>query len=112
MLKIKIVMNTAMEEIYSKKCCGYHDLNLEIQIWNEGPGTLSVPSYLDLEGDEGVERVDNLMPHGTHKLQPGRQMSFYCYMDEVRLSRFDKLVMYDEAGNAYRIEIGAVESSP
>jgi len=98
-------MNTAMEEIYSRKCCAYHDLNLEIQVKNTGSEPLSVSSHCDFEGNGKTERVENLMPHGVHILEPAGQMSFYCYMDEFRFEQFNKLVMYDEAGNTYQIEI-------
>jgi len=105
MLKITIVLNTAMEEIFSKKCCGYHDMNLEIQLRNEGDSTLSIPSYCDLVNDSETERIDYLFPHGKHILEPGRQMSFYCYIDENRLLEFENLVVHDDSGSTHRAKI-------
>ena len=105
MLKVVVIMNTAMEEIFSKKCCAYHDMNLEIQVRNEGSSPVKVPSYCDFEGRGEIERIEYLMPHGVHLLQPGEAMSFYCSFDEHRWESVRKVVFYDNDGNPYGVEI-------
>ena len=98
-------MDTAVEEIFSKKCCGFHDMNFEIQLKNTGKSSVSVHSYMDLEGKNKTFRIDYLFPTGVHVIKPGDQMSFYCYMDEYFLAGFDKLVVHECDGHKFEVEI-------
>ena len=66
MLEIRLIMNSAVEDILSfKTCCGLKmfDQNLEIHLINRGPSPVVVPSCFDLETPEGVRRIDT--PHAA-----------------------------------------------
>lgn len=100
-------MNTALEEIMSFKCCAARafDQNLEIQIKNNGSAPVLVPSYFDLLEDSGPSRVETLMPHGTHSINPGEVIALYCCMDEDRWYAARGIVLYDTQGNEYPVDI-------
>ncbi len=108
MLEIRAIMNSSAEEILAfKTCCSLHvwDQNLEIQVRNSGSIPVTVPSCFDLEGDDGRKRFDTLMPNGEQKIEPGRFISFYCFMDEQVWSRAKRLVFFDTEGNTYPLEV-------
>lgn len=101
-------MNSSVEEILAfKTCCGLKawDQNLEIQMKNNGDRPVIVPSYFDLEGDDGVKRIDTLMPNGEQRIEPGRFMSFYCFMDEQVWNQAKRLIFFDTEGNRYPVDI-------
>ena len=106
MLEIRFIMNSAVEDIFAfKTCCGLKlfDQNLEIHLTNRGVTPVVVPSRFDLETPEGVRRVDNLMPPGDLRIEPGEIKAFYCSMDETLWNRAGKAVFYDREGNRYPV---------
>lgn len=108
MLKIRAIMDSPVEDIFAfKTCCGVRafDQNLEIHVTNQSDRLVEVPSYFDLKGDMGSQRVDTLMPHGEHRIAPGETIGFYCIMDEVQWKAARQLVFYDTEGNSYAVGI-------
>jgi hypothetical protein len=108
MLEIRALMNSPVEEIFAfKTCCGVRafDQNLEIHVTNRSDRMVEVPSYFDLTGDSGSERVDTLMPHGKQRIMPGETVGFYCLMDESRWKAARQMVFYDTEGNSYTADI-------
>lgn len=108
LLKIHCIMNSAVEDILAfKTCCGLKmfDQNLEIHLTNQGDDPLTVPSYCDLETDEGIKRIATLTPAGEHLLQPGDLMAFYCCLDETLWEKARQMTFYDKEGNGYSIPI-------
>ena len=109
MLEIRPIMNSSSEDILSfKTCCSIRawDQNLEIHLKNVGNKPVIVPSYFDLESDEGVRRIDTLMPNGNHLISPGQFIAFYCFMDEDAWKKARRMVFYDNNGERYTVEIG------
>ncbi|MBW2097002.1 MAG: hypothetical protein JRI80_19265 [Deltaproteobacteria bacterium] len=99
-------MNSSAEDVLAfKTCCSLRawDQNLEIQVKNNGDRPVIVPSYFDLEGDDGVKRFDTLMPNGEQRIEPGRFMSFYCFMDEQVWNKANRLIFFDIEGNTYPV---------
>jgi len=108
MLELRVIMNTACEEVFGfKTCCGLkaNDLNLEVQVVNRGDRPVVVPSCFDLETTDGVRRYDNLMPAGRHEIAPGEIKAFYCYMDPFVWVNARRLVMVDGDGQAHAAAI-------
>ena len=102
LLKIHCIMNSAVEDILAfKTCCGLKmfDQNLEIHLTNQGDDPLTVPSYCDLETEEGTKRIATLTPAGEHLLQPGELMAFYCCLDETLWDKAKRMTFYDKEGN-------------
>jgi len=110
MLEIRPMMNSSAEDVLAfKTCCSLNawDQNLEIMVKNNGNRPVVVPSFFDLEGGDGVKRIDTLMPSGDQRIEPGRFMSFYCFMDEQVWKRAKRMVFFDTEGNKYSVEIEA-----
>lgn len=108
MLKIRTIMNSPLEDIFGFKCCYgvlTYDQNMEIRLENVSNRTVVVPSYVDLKGDFGTLRIDNLMPAGDLRIEPFDVRAFYCYMEEETWSATRELVFYDTAGKEYRAEV-------
>ena len=108
MLEIRLIMNSAVEDILSfKTCCGLKmfDQNLEIHLTNRGQTPITVPSCFDLETSEGVRRFDQLLPSGDLRIEPGEIKAFYCCMDETLWNQTGKVVFYDREGTRYPVEI-------
>ncbi len=108
MLKFRLIMNSAAEDILSfKTCCGLKmfDQNLEIHVTNLGREPVSVPSFFDLETAEGTQRFAQLMPSGDLRIEPGEIKAFYCCMDENLWNKAGKVVFYDREGNRYPVII-------
>jgi hypothetical protein len=108
MLEIRLMMNSAAEDILSfKTCCGLKmfDQNLEIHLINQGRDPLVVPSCFDLETSEGVRRFDHLMPPGDLRIEPGEIKAFYCCMDENLWNKGKKVIFYDREGSRYPVVI-------
>ena len=108
MLKIRAIMNSPLEEIFGFKCCYgvlTYDQNLEIHLENTSNRAVVVPSYVDLKGDYGTLRIDNLMPAGDLCIEPFDVRAFYCYMEDETWSATRELVFYDTAGKEYRAEV-------
>lgn len=113
MLEITIIMDSPMQDIFAVKCCSFKllDQNLEVLVRNTGKEPVKVPSRLDLEGEAGTRRVDNLMPQGDQPIAPGQSVAFYCYIDDPVWEAARTLVMYDTDGTAYRQDIEHTEVS-
>ena len=109
MLHIRVLMNSAVEDVFNFKtgcCLRLFDQNLEIHLENRRPHPVVIPSYFDLEGEDGsVRRIDTLMPAGNQELAPGDIKAFYCQMDEYLWKRSKALTFYDNKGNIYPVEI-------
>ena len=105
MLKIKVIMNSSLEEVLDFKCCNLHEQNLEIHLTNAGPEQLEVKSCCDLESEAESLRLDYLYPPGLHPLPPGETLAFYCTLDEKVLARFQRIVFYDSQGRRHASEI-------
>jgi hypothetical protein len=108
MLKIRIIMNSAVEDILSfKTCCSLRmfDQNLEIQVKNIGISDVVIPSYFDLQGEFGSHRVETLVPHGEQCIKPGEIVAFYCFMDEAVWAKARSLVFHDTSGNRYPVAV-------
>lgn len=107
-LEITVVFDSCVEQVFAfKTCCGAKsfDQNLEIRIRNVGDEAVTLPSSALLEGDEGSERIDYLMPSGPLRVAPGEIRAFYCTMDEPRWKRVRRLVLRDQEGSRYVVEI-------
>ena len=107
-LVIHAIMNSAMEDIINFKtaCCfKLSDQNLEIHVENSGQVPVTVPSYFDLEGKQGVTRIDTLFPPGQHQILPGEKKAFYCMVDEEIWNNSRKLIFYDLENCFYEQEI-------
>jgi hypothetical protein len=107
-LEIRLIMNSAVEDIFAfKTCCGLKmfDQNLEIHLINRSRAPVVVPSRFDLETPEGVRRVDNLMPPGDLRIEPGEIKAFYCCMDENLWEKAKKIVFYDREGKRHPVAI-------
>jgi len=107
-LQIKAIMNSAVEDVLAfRTCCSLKvfDQNLEVHITNQGERYVKVPSYFDLVGKFGTQRVDTLIPHGEHSLAPGQTIAFYCTMDENHWEKSRQMVFYDNQGNEYSTDI-------
>ena len=108
MLEIRAIMNSPMEEILAfKTCCSLRafDQNLEILIKNKGEHPIRVPSYFDLQGSYGTQRIDTLLPAGEQRIDPGGIIAFYCYMDDAQWAMSETLVFYDSTEKEYKIPV-------
>jgi hypothetical protein len=107
-LEIHPIMNSAVEDVFAfKTCCSIRvwDQNLEIHVKNVGDRAVVVPSYMDLEGEQGTTRIHTLMPSGEYRIEPGEIKAFYCYMDETLWNQSRRLIFHDDEGNIYPVEI-------
>ena len=114
MLRIKPIMNSSAEDVLAfKTCCSLRvwDQNLEIHVTNTGDKDVEVNSYFDLVGKHGTKRVENLMPHGKQRLQPGQTIAFYCYMDEKEWEQAESITLYDGEGKSYSKKIVLEEAN-
>ena len=108
MLEIRLIVDSAATEVFGTKCCNlrFPDANLELHVTNRGEESVVVQSHLDLEGDHGTKRIVSLFPGGEQRIEPGRTMAFYCYVDEELWQRSQSLVLEDERGGRHRASIG------
>ena len=108
-LALRVYMNSSMEAVLNFKtacCLKLFDQNLEIHVINRSTEPVSVNSYIDLEGEQGVKRIDNLFPSGLQLIGPGDAMAFYGYVDDLLWEASRTLVFYDAEGNRYTHPIG------
>lgn len=108
MLKIKVLMNSAVEDIFAfKTCCGARsiDQNLEIHLTNQGREPVNVASRMEMTGADGVERVDCLMPYGVHRIAPHATHAFYCTMDPAKWASVHELAFFDDQGRRHSVLI-------
>ena len=108
MLKIRTIMNSPVQEIFGFKCCYgvmTYDQNLEIHLENLSNRTVAVPSAMDMEGDYGTRRIENLMPAGELVIEPFDVRAFYCYMEDELWASTRELVFHDTEGREYRAEV-------
>lgn len=108
-LQIRVIMNSAVEDVFNFKtgcCLRLFDQNLEIQVENTRRHSVIIPSYFDLEGEDGsIRRIATLMPAGNQEIDPGDIKAFYCEMDEQLWNKSKSLTFYDNEGNIYAVEI-------
>ncbi|MEW6352118.1 MAG: hypothetical protein AB1646_23955 [Thermodesulfobacteriota bacterium] len=107
-LEIRLIMNSAMEEVLAfKTCCGLKmfDQNLEILIRNRGEASVTIPSRFLLEGEGWSKKVDTVMPPGERCLGPGEIMALYCEMEDTLWARARRLVLCDASGATHAVDI-------
>ncbi len=105
MLKVKIIMNSVMEEILSFKCCNLHNQNLEMHVDNLGDHPITVPSQFNLEDENNALECVELFPPWGQTIQPGAGAAFYCSMDESEWERYITLTIFDQEGCSYSFAI-------
>jgi hypothetical protein len=108
-LAIRVFMNSTMEEVLNfKTACSLKlfDQNLEIHVENRGAQPIFIYSYIDLEGEQGIKRIDNLFPPGKQQIGPGEILAFYGQLDDKLWEASRKLIFYDSEGNQYIHPIG------
>jgi len=104
MIRIKVFMNSSVEEILSFKCCNMHGQNLEIHLTNLTDEPLTVPGFCDLVGERGEEpfRIDTLCPPGPYKLLPGEPLACYGMLLDEIYEQYRWIVFRDERGREHR----------
>jgi hypothetical protein len=110
MLEITPFMDSSCEDVLAfKTCCGLKsiDQNLEIHIRNRGDESVIVLSRMEIETEAETVKVENLMPHGRHRLEPGQLMAFYCTMEPVLWAKAKSISFFDDKGNRYGVAIEA-----
>ena len=108
-LAIRVFMNSAMEDVLNfKTACSLKlfDQNLEIHVENRGARPIVVHSYVDLEGEQGITRIDTLFPPGKQRIGPGEILAFYGQLDDRLWEASRMLIFYDSEGNQYTHPIG------
>ena len=108
MLKVKIFMNSAIEEVLSFRCCSLHNQNLEMHVDNSGDETLTVPGRFDLMNESNTLECRHLFPPWEQKIAPGSGVAFYCTMDESEWAKYDQLRIYDADGLSYSFNIDEI----
>jgi len=104
MIRIRLFMNSSVEEVISYKCCNLHDLNLEIHLENRGEDPVRVPGACELVGEREEDRlrIDFLYPPGPYTLPPGEPVACYCTMLDETYQRYRWIVFRDERGREHR----------
>jgi hypothetical protein len=92
MLKLKVIMNSGVEEIFAAKCCAIPDANLEIILTNESSSPVTVAGRFSLAGAKETEAL-NLFPQGEKTLAPGEAASYYGTMDPDRWAGYRKITL-------------------
>ena len=105
MLKVKVIMNSVIEEVLSFKCCGLHNQNLEMHVDNFGDRPVTVPGRFNLENDDGILECGHLFPPWGQTIHHGTGVAFYCSMDESEWEKYEVLTIFDAEGNTYRFFI-------
>ncbi len=104
-LMVKVIQNSSCEEVLGWKCVNLMDMNLEIHVHNAGRDMEHIRSEIELSGEAGVQRLENLYPYGIHPLGPDQTMSFYCSIDESLLELYSDIRVFDVKGRAYQAPI-------
>ena len=110
MIRIRPIFDSAALEVFAFKCCvtGAWALNLEVQLTNEGSAPVSVPNRLELHGASGSPVVvDQLTPSAVMLIEPGETRAFYGYVDESVWAEARSLVVCDEKGNRYQVDLSS-----
>lgn len=102
MLKIKVIINSSLEEVLDFKCCHLPGQNLEIHLTNAGPRPVSVPSRCTLETDSGPLEIPNLYPPGGLTIPPGETIAFYATLEERIFTECRSIHFTDESGDTHR----------
>jgi len=113
-LKIQVITDSPMQDIFAVKCCSFKllDQNLEVIVTNTGDTPVRVRSHFDVIGPWGTNRIENLIPQGDPVIEPDCSTSFYCYLDEVRQSEMKAIVMHDADGMTYREALDDSQTGP
>ncbi len=104
MIRIKVFMNSSVEEVLSFKCCNLHDLNLEIHLTNLTDEPMTVDGSCDLVGENEGEtyRIDYLYPPGPYTLLPGEPLACYGTLPDEVYERYNWVVFRDDRGCEHR----------
>ena len=102
MLKVKVIMNSVMEEILSFRCCNIPNQNLEMHVDNIGDLPLTVPGRFNLGNEKGTLECSHLFPPWGQTIQPGTGVAFYCSMDESEWEQYETLTVFDNEEKSYR----------
>jgi hypothetical protein len=86
-VKVKIDCNSIAEDVLSWKCCGLHNMNMELTVLNEEPEAVFVSSEIELVGKDASEKIRYLYPGGTQKIEAGDLLSFYFFYDEFAFKK-------------------------
>lgn len=101
MLKIRVIMNSNLEEILDFKCCNLQGQNFEIHLFNPDPEPLMVFNSCELESETETIRLNYLYPPGVRLIPPGETVAFYCALDETIINRFQRIVFQDTRGRRH-----------
>ena len=93
MLDVKIILNSAMEEVLGFKCCGLPDQNLEMHVRNLGDHPVTVSGSFRLENEKETFACNHLFPPWEQRIPPGDAVAFYCSMDEPIWNRYSTLAI-------------------
>jgi hypothetical protein len=104
MLKLKVIMNSGVEEIFAAKCYAIPDANLEIILTNVSSSPVTVAGHFSLTGAKRTEAL-NLFPQGERTLAPGESASYYSTMDPDRWAGYRKITITDTNGHMHAFEI-------
>ncbi len=111
MLDVKIIMNSAMEEVLGFKCCGLPNQNLEMHIRNIGDHPVTVSGSFDLENEKETLSCNHLFPPWEQTIPPKEAVAFYCSMDESVWDRYQTLTISDTEGHVYRYSTDKITDS-
>ncbi len=101
MLKLKIIMNSNLEEVLSARCVGLHNQNLELHVQNNGDETVTISGGYVLENNTETFKCGQLFPPWEQPIYPGRTLAFYSSMDENIWNKFNTITISDTKGNGY-----------
>ena len=104
MLKLSVILNSAVETIFAAKCCAISDANLEIIIANQGDAPITLTGQFALEGDGGTRPL-NLYPQGRRIIAAGEAAAFYGSTDPQSWAVWRTLVAVDDGGLRHRFDI-------
>ncbi len=101
MLKIRVIMNSSIEDVLAFKCCHLLDQNFEIHLTNLSHEPVGVSNSCQLANSEGRLRIDYLYPPGGYVIQPGETVAFYCTLSDAVFERYDSIVFCDQTGREH-----------
>ena len=106
MIEIKVLMNSAIEEVLSFKCCNLHGLNMEIHLKNLDSEPVTVPNVCELLDAEGEKlRINNLYPVGPYTLPPGESLACYSSLPEEMFTRYQWIIFRDTLNREHRAPV-------
>lgn len=91
MLKLKIIMNSSVEEILDFKCCDLQGMNLELNFKNQGEKSVEAPTSFKLEQEGKSHHMFYLYPPWAQQIFPDSFLSLYCNMVEDILQQYQTI---------------------